>query len=335
MDISPYSFEVIVTGPRIVALAHERKTEVSRDPHRAAGMEFSMHTSRISRWARRGLVAAVAGGSLLTALETAGPAMASTASSPTGGSTVVCTSKKPGLALQLSHDIAAALEGRKGRSALAVYDRTTETTCRFQGGTHFDSASVVKVTVLGALLRQAGEAHRHLTPQEARWATAMITKSDNAATDALWRRVGLPGIKRFLDLAQMRHTVPGKGGAWGLTQITADDELALMRLLTSPNTVLTPSDRAYALDLMHRVEPDQQWGVPAGAPASATVHVKNGWLPRKTNGWRVHSVGAFTGNGHDYGMVVLSHGNRTMDYGVATIEAAARVIQRDLTAAEV
>ncbi|MEU9113769.1 serine hydrolase [Streptomyces sp. NPDC048483] len=291
-----------------------------------------MHASRISRCARRGLVAVVAGGSLLTALGAASPAAASTASAPAGGSKVVCTSKEPGLAPKLSHDIAGALDGRKGRSALAVYDRPTGTTCWYRAGAHFDSASVVKVTVLGALLRQAGEAHRHLTPQEARWATAMITKSDNASTDALWHRIGPAGIKRFLDLADMHQTVPGKRGSWGLTQITAGDQLKLMQLLTSQNAVLSPSDRAYALNLMNRVEADQQWGVPAGAPASATVHVKNGWLPRATNGWRVHSAGAFTGSGHDYGMAVLSHGNRTMDYGVGTIEGAARVIQRDLTA---
>lgn len=73
--------------------------------------------------------------------------------------------------------------------------------------------------------------------------------------------------------------------------------------------------------------------MPTGSPASATVHVKNGWLQRATDGWRVHSVGAFTGSGHDYGMAVLSSGNLTMDYGVATIEGAARVIHRDLTSA--
>ena len=30
------------------------------------------------------------------------------------------------------------------------------------------------------------------------------------------------------------------------------------------------------------------------------MHVKNGWLSRATHGWRVNSVGAFTGHGHDY-----------------------------------
>ncbi|MFG2530508.1 serine hydrolase [Streptomyces sp. NPDC048516] len=289
-----------------------------------------MHGSRIATRTRRGLAAAVVAGALLTALTTATSASASTSSTPVGDSRVVCTSKKPGLAPALSQDIADALHGRKGASALAIYDRPTRTRCEFKAGTHFDSASVVKVTVLGALLRQSQEAHRKLTPHEVKQTTAMITKSDNAATSALWHQIRPAGIKHFLSLAGMRHTVPGAGKAWGLTQVTAGDQLKLMQLLTTDNAVLTAPSRGYALDLMHRVEADQRWGAPAGAPAAASVHVKNGWLPRDTGGWRVNSVGTFTCSGHDYGMAVLSTGSRTMDYGVHTVESAARVIHRDL-----
>jgi hypothetical protein len=81
---------------------------------------------------------------------------------------------------------------------------------------------------------------------------------------------------------------------------------------------------------MNKVVTGQRWGVPAGAPNNATVHVKNGWLPRATHKWRVHSIGAFTGNGNDYGIVVLSEDDKTMDYGVATIQKIARVIHGDL-----
>ncbi|MEU8781643.1 serine hydrolase [Streptomyces sp. NPDC048637] len=290
-----------------------------------------MHGSRISTYARRGLAAVVAAGSLLTVLTTATPASAGSGSAPVGGSKVVCTSEQPGLAPALSQDIADALHGREGASALAIYDRRTRTHCEFKAGAHFDSASVVKVTVLAALLRQAEEAHRKLTPHEVKLTTAMITKSDNKATTELWRRIRPAGVQHFLSLAGMRHTVPGPHGAWGLTQITAGDQLTLMRLLTTDSPVLKAASRGYALGLMHRVVPDQRWGVPAGAPGSATVHVKNGWLPRKTDGWRVNSVGAFNGSGNDYGMAVLSTGNHTMDDGVATVERAARVIHRDLT----
>lgn len=289
-----------------------------------------MHGTRISTGTRRGLAAVLAAGSLLTVLTTATPAAAGTASTPVDGAKVVCTSKRPGLAPALSHDIADALHRHPGASALALYDRRTRTRCEFKAGTPFDSASVVKVTVLGALLRQAEEAHRRLTPREVRLTTDMITKSDNASTSALWRQVRPAGVQRFLTLAGMRHTVPGRGAAWGLTQITAADQLALMQLLTADNPVLSRASRGYALDLMHHVAPDQRWGAPTGAPATATVHVKNGWLPRKTHGWRVNSVGTFTGGAHDYGMAVLSTGNRTMDDGVSAVESAARVIHRDL-----
>ena len=292
-----------------------------------------MYGSHILTCSRRGVAAVLATSSLLAVFTTAAPASASTAGAAVGGSKVVCTSQKPGLASRLSHDIAGALNGRQDTSALALYDRITGTTCELRADTHFDSARVVKVTVLGALLRQAEEAHRKLTPQEVKLTTAMITKSDNDATSALWHQIGSAGFEKFLALADMRHTVPGSGGSWGLTQITAGDELRLMQLLTTGNAVLSATSRAYALDLMEHVTPGQRWGVPAGSPASATVHVKNGWLPRATDGWRVHSVGTFTGSGHDYGMTVLSSGNLTMDYGVATIEGAARVIHRDLTSA--
>jgi hypothetical protein len=44
----------------------------------------------------------------------------------------------------------------------------------------------------------------------------------------------------------------------------------------------------------------------------------------------VHSVGVFTGGGHDYGLVVLCQDNRTMADGVATVEGAAHAVNRDL-----
>ncbi|MEU9012714.1 serine hydrolase [Streptomyces sp. NPDC048479] len=287
--------------------------------------------THIPRRARRGLAKALVAGTTLAALATAAPAEASTSSATVGGAQVTCTSRLPGLAGRLSKDIADALHGRQGASALALYDRPTATSCTYKADATFDSASVVKVTVLGALLRLAMEEHRSLTPHEVDLTTAMITKSDNDATSALWRQIGPKGIQHFLTLAGMRDTVAGPKGYWGRTQITASDELKLLRLLTSDNSVLDRNTRAYALGLMNRVVPDQRWGVSAGAPGSATVHLKNGWLPRATKGWRVHSIGAFTGGGHEYGIVVLSHGNRSMHDGIATIEGAARIINRDLT----
>ena len=157
----------------------------------------------------------------------------------------------------------------------------------------------------------------------------MITRSDTNASSALWAKLGHSYIQHFLNLAGMKQTVLGPGGYWGLTQVTAHDETLLLRLLLTANTVLTGNSRAYAL------QPDgviysQRWGVPAGAPRSVTVHVKNGWLPRATHGWRINSIGGFTWSKGWYSIVMLSMNNPTMSYGITTVEAIARIIHRAL-----
>ncbi|MGW7268167.1 serine hydrolase [Streptomyces sp. NPDC054842] len=279
-------------------------------------------THRISGRARV-LAAGLGVGVLVPLVAAATPASATAAQ-------VTCTSDRAGLADKLQRDITAALAGRRGTVAVGLRDRTTGTTCTLRSGSAFDSASVVKVTVLATLLWDAKKHNRYLTQREADLATAMITRSDNAATSTLWRQLGLARIKGFLTAAGMTQTKPGADGYWGLTQITVRDEQKLLALLTARNTVLSDNARAYVLKLMGKVISSQRWGTPAGAPSTVAVHVKNGWLSRATNGWRVHSVGTFDGAGHNYTISVLTHGNSTMDYGVATIQAVAKVIHRDL-----
>ncbi|CAL9588267.1 serine hydrolase [Streptomyces collinus] len=281
-------------------------------------------TSGISRRARV-LAAAVGTGVLVPLVATATPASAAAPA-------VTCTSAKAGLAAKLKKDITAALATRKGTVAVGLYDRSTNTTCTLRASSAYDSASIVKVTVLATLLWDAKKTNRYLTDRETTLAKAMITKSDNAATSTLWKQLGMTKIKNFLAAAGMTQTKPGANGYWGLTQITVTDEQKLLKLLTAKNAVLSDNSRAYIIKLMGQVVSSQRWGTPYGVPSGVTVAVKNGWLQRSTNGWRVHSVGAFKGGGHDYVMTVLSHGNSTMNYGIATIQAVAKVIHRDLAA---
>jgi hypothetical protein len=246
-------------------------------------------------------------------------------------SAVSCTSSPhPALAARLDHDIDRALHGRVSAVAVGVDDPARHLRCWLHGSTHFDSASVVKVTILAALLHKAQEQHRYLTRTEAALAREMITESDNDAASDLWDDVGRHDLEHFLGLAHMSQTYLGPGPYWGLTQITAYDEILLLRLLLNKNAVLDSNSRDYVLGLMARVVPAQRWGVPAGAPTTLTVHVKNGWLPLATNGWRIHSIGAFTGRGGGYSIVVLTQDNPTMTYGIDTIQAVARATNRDL-----
>jgi beta-lactamase class A len=283
----------------------------------------------------RGLTGAVTAALLAAALVAfLSPSAGATASRAASGSPAICSSSsRPALAARLARDIQAARRGRISAVAVEVDDPGLKLVCRLDSTWHFDSASVVKVTILGALLRKAQDQHRHLTRTEESLAWEMITRSDNDDASALWAELGRGSLQHFLNLARMTHTVLGPDGLWGLTQITAADETLLLRLLLDKNPVLDTSSRDYALSLMAHVIPAQRWGVPAGAPTSLTVHVKNGWLPLATHGWRIHSIGGFTGRGGGYSIVVLTQDNPSMPYGIATIEAIAKVVNRDLNPA--
>jgi hypothetical protein len=267
-----------------------------------------------------------AGAGVLIPLVAATPATAATP-------TVSCTSgTNTALAAKLQKDITAALASRSGTVAVGLYDRSTRTTCTLRASTAYDSASVVKVTILATLLWDAKKHDRYLTTTETTLAKAMITQSDNTAASTLWKQLGPTKIKGFLAAAGMTQTVPGTGTYWGLTQITVTDEQKLLKLLTAANSVLSDNSRAYVLKLMGLVVASQRWGTPYGAPSTVSVHVKNGWLQRATYGWRVHSVGTFKGGGHDYMITVLTRGNSTMTYGVNTVQGVAKVVHRDLAA---
>ncbi|WP_330339833.1 serine hydrolase [Streptomyces sp. NBC_00557] len=277
------------------------------------------------RTSRRGgaLAAALGAALLIPTVAAAAPAAAATPA-------VSCTSAKAGLAAKLQKDITAALANRKSTVALGLYDRSTATTCTLRATSSYDSASTVKVTVLATLLWDAKKHNRYLTDREVSLTKAMITKSDNNATTALWKQLGMTKIKGFLAAAGMTKTVPGANGYWGLTQENVTDEQKLLKLVTARNSVLSDNSRAYILKLMGQVISSQRWGTPAGAPSTVSVHVKNGWLQRSTHGWRVHSLGTFDGAGHDYMISVLTQDNSTMDYGVTTIQNVARAIHKDL-----
>lgn len=281
---------------------------------------------RITDTSRNALAskAVLAAGVLIPTIASVGSAHAATPQA------AVCTSDSPELAEQLTQDINSALEDSANTTSVSLHDRTTNTTCTVDADRNYDSASTVKVTVLSTLLWDAQKDGRALTAKEKELATDMITKSDNDATTTLWKQLGPDKINGFLQAAGMTNTTLDPDLAWGLTQVNADEEEKLLHLVTHANPVLSDDSRAYVLKLTGAVIPSQRWGTPAGAPDEAETHVKNGWLERDANGWRVHSLGAFTGAGHDYTISVLSQDNKTMDDGIETIETIARAVHKDL-----
>jgi Beta-lactamase enzyme family len=220
--------------------------------------------------------------------------------------------------------------------AVSVYDRVTGVYCVYNGSKHFDSASIVKAIILAALLRWHQETKTPLSGWEKSAATLMITQSDNDAATDLWDELGMGNLQHFLNLADMGETQLGQGGEWGLTQVTAHDEMLLLKLLTAPNAVLDAYSRSYQLGLMAKVTSWQAWGVTAGTPSGVTWHVKNGWLPDAT-GWHLNSICTFSGHGKNYMIAVLSDNTDMNDdeqYGISTIEDVARLVQHDLNDAK-
>ena len=68
---------------------------------------------------------------------------------------VSCTSAAhPKLAARMATGIRATLRGRSSTVALRVEDRSKQLNCSLNTRMHFDSASVVKVIILGTLLRR-------------------------------------------------------------------------------------------------------------------------------------------------------------------------------------
>jgi hypothetical protein len=246
------------------------------------------------------------------------------AASPSGVGCTSATRTYQGLAKRMAAGITARLRGRAGDAGLNLTDSKTGVTCWYHAKRHFYAASVMKVTILAALLRKAQEQHRKLTEAELSNAWLMITQSDNDAANYLWFDVGLTFMQHFLNLAKMSDTKLDYH--WGLSLLTAQDEMRLLTLITGPNNVLTKPSRIYARYLMGHVIPSQRWGVPAGAPRSVDVHVKNGWLPYPGSAWEINSIGTFTTTHRAYLIAMLTYGNPSMAYGIDTIEGAAKVI---------
>ncbi|MEU6588987.1 serine hydrolase [Streptomyces sp. NPDC046881] len=193
------------------------------------------------------------------------------------------------------------------------------------GDAAFDTASIVKVDILAALLLQAQDAGRRLTAAERAYATKMIENSDNASATALWHTIGQAA---GLDAANRRfgltRTTGGDGGLWGLTQTTATDQLVLLRQVFGDDSELSAASRTYVQGLMKAVQADQQWGVSAAAQGNSWA-LKNGWLARSTTGlWVVNSIGRVTVDGTGYLVAVLSNGTASQARGISLVEAAAQ-----------
>lgn len=210
------------------------------------------------------------------------------------------------------------------RYSVAAIDLTTGESVSSGTGA-FDTASIVKVDILAALLYQAEQGGTELTARQKALATAMIEHSDNAAATALFNEVGgKPGLEAVNKVFGLTETVIGSNGNWGLTQTTAADQIRLLRIALGDRTLLTASSKAYVSGLMSNVEDDQNFGVSAAADDGDDAALKVGYLQRSQTGhWDVTSIGRIESDGHTYLVAVLSDSNGSFASGVQLVDAAA------------
>lgn len=226
---------------------------------------------------------------------------------------------------QLSDALGSVAGATDADFSVAVLDTASGARAVYGSGT-YDTASIVKVDILAALLLRAQDAGRGLTAEEKASAGVMIEQSDNDAATVLWHAVdGAEGLAEANERLGLTGTVGGDGDLWGLTRTTAADQLRLLRAVIGDDSPLDAGSRTYLRGLMGRISTGQDWGVTAAAATASDTELKNGWLQRSTTGlWDINSIGRVAADGNTYLVAVLSSGNLTQAAGIALAEDVAR-----------
>ncbi len=181
----------------------------------------------------------------------------------------------------------AAARSRAGHVSIAVRG-TAGSEAGHQPQRPVAAASTLKVMFLVAYLRQPAVAERDLTADDLGLLEPMITRSENAPATTIANRLGsgpLDGLAAEVGMQDFAYTRP-----WGNTRTSARDQVRLMAALPD---VLPERHRAYALDLLTRIVPEQRWGI-------GTLDLP-GWVVRFKGGW-----GSGTGS-VDHQSVRLEH----------------------------
>jgi beta-lactamase class A len=230
----------------------------------------------------------------------------------------------------LSPDLAFYLDGLGGRVGVAVYDVSGGVSYQYNGDAEFTVASSVKVPIMLALLTQLEAQQRAPNGDEMSLLTTMIENSNNDSAQALYEEIGdAPGLSAFMQHVGISG-LSAASGAWGWSTITPTAMTRLLTLLQG-GKILTPADRALALNLMENIESDERVGVGTMAPPGATVALKDGWVNEPDGLWAVNSSGIVTVGGETYIIAVYTGQGETLQDGWAITERVCDEVARALT----
>ena len=197
----------------------------------------------------------------------------------------------------LEQRIAALAAENPGEYGFAALDLATGETISFNGNQPFPMASTMKIAVAAAYLSEVDAGRRSLDEpiggiSAVSLMDAMITRSDNRATDQLMATLGGPVA---IDSWLRAHKLSGIRVDRNIRQLLSDRRdlhdvrdsstptamLALLRLIDTGN-VLKPRSRNLLLDMMRRCETGSN-RIRGILPPGARVENKTGTLANYTS----------------------------------------------------
>ncbi len=206
---------------------------------------------------------------------------------------------------------------RAGRVAVAVVDSRGRA-YGYHAKRPFITASVVKAMLLVAYLRR----HHTVGTEMRATLTRMITVSDNAAADAIFRRIGRRGL---MGLARVAHMSTFRSSStWILSRVGAAD---MARFFRDMERYIPSEHRSFANGLLAHVVSYERWGIPPAAePLGYRVWFKPGWL----GAWILANEAArLERRSVIIGLAVFTDRNPTSSYGKETIAGVtARLLRR-------
>jgi hypothetical protein len=219
------------------------------------------------------------------------------------------------------------LASRQGHTALAVMD-SRGLLSGVNLHEQFITGSVVKAMLLVAYLRMLNARGQHyVDPNSNDLLYPMIHVSDNDAATDVWEIVGDSGLYALARAAGMTNfsvpTYASWGGEWGTALLTAADQA---RFFFEMDSLIPPEFVGYANRLLSTIAGYESWGIPAVArPLGYTVFFKAGWRPSPDT-FLVHQIARLQKGGQEFSVAIMTDGDPDMQYGIDTIEGAARAL---------
>lgn len=275
--------------------------------------------------------------SLTTGTASAGVGASSVTSSTPSAGNCGCPSSSSSTASATSVDMADAQSLAQAAGiqvGISASDTSGNILANYNGDTPVYGASITKVMILIAYLRQAGS--QPPTGNENTLLTNMIEQSDDASANTVFSQVGAAAVQQVATDAGMTHfTLDTSDPLYtlGQSQVTANDQA---RLFAKLNSLIPASQLSYAQNLMSNISTADQWGI-LSANIPANLYSKAGWKTEPPSGeWIINQGAQVVPNDSSQptiGVAVVTFGSTTMAQGEQLLQSIFTKLLSPLTVA--